>query len=120
MLNDFEQGRNSNLYLNVVVRINADWEKLHRHLEEMDTKVAYLRIFEMSLSPACAVPLWDIPEYQSHAKAFPLPADPFARLDFESFRAQMAVYELVMRDQGLIGTKKTTIIGLDDPKEVVN
>ena len=103
----------SNLYLNVVVRINEDWAKLHAHLEEMDCKVAYLRIFEMSLSSACNAPLWEIPIYAEQADRYPLPQDPFARLDFETFRAWMTIYELVMRDQGLIGTKKASILGLD-------
>ncbi|WP_162262209.1 hypothetical protein [Candidatus Methanomethylophilus sp. 1R26] len=80
----------------------------------MDTKAAYLRIFEMSLSPACSQPLWEIEAYKRQAAAWPLPADPYARLDFETFRSWMAIYEQVMRDQGLVGRRPRSIVGLDD------
>lgn len=46
-----------------------------------------------------------------------MPSDPYALLDFETFRAWMTVYELVMRDEGLIGTRKQLVLGLDDVKE---
>ncbi|AGI47382.1 hypothetical protein TALC_00373 [Thermoplasmatales archaeon BRNA1] len=113
----FENDRpknNENIYLNIVVRINDDWAKLTRHLEEMDTKVAYLRTFEMSLSPACSQPLWQIEEYKAHAKMFPLPDSPYARLPFDTFRAQMAVYESIMRSEGLIGKKSRTVLGFEE------
>lgn len=108
---------NANIYLNVVVRVNDDWAALIRHLEEMDTKVAYLRTFEMSLSPACGRRLWEIPEYKEFAKKFPLPSDPYARLDYDAFRAQMAVYEGIMREEGLIGTKRPKLLGFEEEKE---
>lgn len=108
------QDQHDILYLNVVAGINSDWEDLRRHLAEMDTKVAYLRIFEMSLSPACTQPLWGISVYKHQAAAFPLPNDPYARLDFETFRSWMAIYEQVMRDQGLIGRRLRSIVGLED------
>lgn len=111
MTSDMSAG---NIYLNVVVRINDDYGKLLQHLEEMDTRTAYLRMFEMSLSSALPKPLWESDRYIQQSKETPLPTDPYAMLDFETFRAWMAVYELVMREEGLIGTRRQSIIGLDD------
>ena len=88
MISDIASGPSSrNIYLNVVIRINEDYAELIEHLKEMDTRVAYLKTFELSLSTALPKP--------------------------------MTVYELVMRDEGLIGTRQQAILGLDDESEEV-
>ncbi len=111
MISDMSSG---NIYLNVVTRINDDYADLLGHLKEMDTRAAYLKIFEMSLSPALPNPLWEVDEYVSQSRLTPMPTDPWAILSFEEFRGWLVVYEIVMRRQGLIGTRKQMIIGLDD------
>lgn len=109
-----ENASSSNIYLNVVMRINADYEALIEHLKEMDTRAAYLQIFEVSLSSALPKPLWSTEVWMRQSRLTPMPADPYAVLPFDEFRAWMTVYELVMREEGLIGTKKQMILGLDD------
>lgn len=111
MISDMSAG---NIYLNVVTRINQDYSDLIDHLKAMDTRVAYLKTFELSLSSALPRSLWESEAYISQSRIMPLPEDPYALMDFETFRAWMTVYEMVMRDEGLIGTRKPTIIGLDD------
>lgn len=111
MISDMSSG---NIYLNVVTRINEDYAELIAHLKDMDTRVAYLKIFEMSLSTALPTPLWEVREYISQSRLTPMPRDPWALISFEEFRGWMTVYEVVMRRQGLIGTKKQMIFGLDD------
>ena len=108
MISDIVSGSSSgNIYLNVVIRINED------------TRVAYLKTFELSLSTALPKPLWESEKYVAQARMTPMPVDPYALLDFETFRAWMTVYELVMRDEGLIGTRQQVILGLDDESEEV-
>lgn len=114
MITDMSSG---NIYLNVVLRINEDYGELIQHLKEMDTRVAYLKTFELSLSSALPKPLWDTDAYINQARRTPMPKDPYKLVDFETFRGWMTVYEMVMRDEGLIGTKKQVILGLDDEDE---
>lgn len=111
MISDMGSG---NIYLNVVVRINEDYSELIEHLKEMDTRVCYLKTFELSLSSALPTPLWDTQIYREQARRTPMPDDAYTLLDFETFRGWMTVYEIVMRDQGLIGTRRQSILGLDD------
>lgn len=106
-----------NIYLNVVVRINEDYQSLIEHLDEMDTRVAYLKKFEISLSSALPNPLWDTKVWKQQSMQTPMPDDPYALLTFDTFRAWMAVYEMVMREEGLIGTRKQRIMGFDEPAE---
>lgn len=101
MISDIAAGSSSgNIYLNVVIRINEDYADLIEHLKEMDTRVAYLKTFELSLSTALPKPLWESEKYVAQARMTPMPLDPYALLDFETFRAWMTVYELVMRERG--------------------
>ena len=96
MIQDMSSG---NKYLNVVAGVNQDYADLIDHLKEMDTRVAYLKMFELSK------PLWESEKYIGQSRLTPMPSDPYALLDFETFRAWMTVYELVMIDEGLIGTR---------------
>lgn len=103
-----------NLYINVVARINEDYAELIGHLKDMDTRCAYLRSFELTLSSALREPLWQLPEYVRQSAEMPLPSDPYDMLPYEYFRAWLAVYEMIMRDEGLIGRRKAFIIGAED------
>lgn len=111
MISDMSSG---NIYLNVVARINQDYGELIEHLRQMDTRVAYLKMFELSLSSALPKPLWDVDAYRIQSSRTPMPSDPYGILPFETFRAWMTVYEMVMRDEGLIGTRQQSILGMDD------
>ena len=104
----------SNIYVNVVVRINEGYVALQQHLEEMDTRVSYLKIFELALSSALPKPLWEVDIYKKQAKMTPMPEDPYTVISFEEFRGWMTIYEMVMRSEGLIGKKKRTVLGLED------
>lgn len=107
MISDMSSG---NIYLNVVTRINEDYAELIRHLRDMDTRVAYLLIFEMSLSPALPRPLWDVEEYKIQSSRTPMPDDPWKILSIDEFRGWMTVYEMVMRNEGLIGTTSRQLV----------
>lgn len=113
MIPDMSAG---NIYLNVVARINSDYGELIQHLKEMDTRVAYLKTFELSLSSALPRPLWEVDAYTVQSSRTPMPSDPYVMLDFETFRAWMAVYEMVMRQEGLIGTSSSTVLTFGDDK----
>lgn len=104
----------SGLYLNVVTRINDDYAALLDHLTEMDTRAAYLKTFEISLSQALREPLWSLESYKAQAARLPMPADPYAFLPFETFRSWIVVYEMVMRENGLIGRQKVAVLGLEE------
>ena len=103
----------SNIYVNVVVRINEGYVALQQHLEEMDTRVSYLKIFELALSSALPKPLWEVEIYRRQAQRTPMPNDPYTVISFEEFRGWMTVYEMVMRSEGLIGKKPRTILGME-------
>ncbi len=113
MIGDITSGNGNSIYLNVVARINEDYERLIQHLQETDRRAIYLLSFEMSLSPALSKPLWETEAYKRQAAEMPMPSDPYESMDIQSFRAWMTLYELVMREEGLIGTKQRTIVGLD-------
>lgn len=111
MINDYSS---ANIYFNVVVRINKDYEDLLTNLKSMDTMAGYLSMFELSLSLGCTMPLWEIDVYKERSQRLtPLPADPYKLIPFSEFCAWLAIYEIVMRDQGLVGTKPTYILGAE-------
>lgn len=103
----------SNIYVNVVVRVNEGYVSLQQHLEEMDTRVSYLKIFELALSSALPRPLWEVEIYRNQSRKTPMPEDPYAVISFEEFRGWMCVYEMVMRAEGLIGKKPRTVLGME-------
>ena len=104
----------SNIYINVVVRVNEGYVKLQEHLEEMDTRVCYLKIFELALSSALPKSLWEVEVYRKQAKMTPMPDDPYTVISFEEFRGWMLIYEMVMRSEGLIGKKPRTVLGMEE------
>ncbi len=103
----------TNIYLNTVVRINEGYSELQEHLKAMDTRVAYLKTFEIDLSSALPnMSLWNMDSYIAQQKANPMPDNIYELLQFDEFRSWMVLYELVMRDAGLIGHKTPKIMGL--------
>jgi len=114
MILDENESNIGNIYLNVVISINNAYDKLNDHLDSMDTRVCYLMGFEMRLSVALPYPLWENKEYIKQAMKTPMPDDPYTMLPYNEFRAWMTVYELVMREAGLIGTREQRVIGLEE------
>lgn len=104
----------SNIYVNVVVRVNEGYGALQQHLEEMDTRVCYLKIFELALSSALPKPLWEVEIYRKQARMTPMPEDPYTVISFEEFRGWMTIYEMIMRSEGLIGKKPRTVLGMEE------
>lgn len=103
------------LYLNVVARINDGYTELLEHYKEGDTRVLYLQSFELSLSSALPKEsLWDSENYSDYIKEheLELPDDPYEFVSMEEFRLYLVIYEMVMRDNGLIGTKPVEIPGV--------
>jgi hypothetical protein len=95
------------LYLNVVLPLNEDFAELRGYLKTSDTRVKYLKTFEMSLSTCIReYPLWEDKKYLEHLKNHAMPDDEYTLLDFDEFRAWMAVYEMIMREHHLIGMSK--------------
>ena len=97
-----EQTRTS-LYKDTVVPLNNAWDMLVQLYGQGDTRVGYLRTFELTLSPNCPDEmLWQCPEYQEQKKIAPLPKDNRTRIDPDIFMDYLMVYEQIMRRVGLI------------------
>lgn len=103
------------LYLNIVERLNTDYAKSIGALDIMDLRAFNLKAFEVSLSAAMPVPLWSNDLYKEQQSKHPMPEDPFEVLSYEDFRSWLVVYEMVMRDVGLLGIskKKPQIFGIN-------
>ncbi len=105
----------SPLYLNIVERLNADYAKAIGALDMMDLRAFNLKAFEVSLSAAMPSPLWNNELYANQEKRHPMPENPFEVLSYEDYRSWLVVYEMVMRDVGLLGSKKKmpAIVGIN-------
>jgi len=102
------------LYLDVVHPLNEELKQIRERMSENDTRCIYLLNFETTLSASLLDhPLYDDKNYKGFLeKNKPLPKDEYEFLDYETFRAWIHVYEMVMRDHNLIGmTRKATQIG---------
>lgn len=98
----------ASIYLNVVDPINAEYAQLRRYLRVKDTRAFRLLDFETSLSAALPdMPLAAYTEWQDARRRIDLDrADPWACLDYSTFRWQIGIYEVIMRRAGLIGTRR--------------
>ncbi|MCK9323255.1 MAG: hypothetical protein M0P07_04795 [Candidatus Methanomethylophilaceae archaeon] len=108
-----DEQRASAIFLNVVESINNEYFQLRNCMKRMDTRVFNLKNFEIALSSAMTKTLWETEKYKKQIEEYPLPLDPQQPVPYETFRSWVVVYELIMRDYGLIGTKKKQrIMGL--------
>lgn len=91
-------------YFNVVDPINADYAELRAALRRKDLRVFCLLDFEMTLSYMLTKPIAQHKEYRDIRERIPLDdMDPYAVLDYRTFRWVMTQYELIMRENRLIG-----------------
>ncbi|HKM13727.1 MAG TPA: hypothetical protein VJY42_02250 [Candidatus Methanomethylophilaceae archaeon] len=95
---------NTVLYLDVVRPLNAGYGDLLDALCRMDTRAFYIRNFASVLSPALRGDLWSNEQYVSQLKENPLPTDLYAKLEYDTFQSWITVYEMIMRQSGLIGS----------------
>ena len=92
-------------YLNIVGPLNDNFIVLTLRLNEMDLRCMYLTSFEVMLSYGMGNDmLWDHPAYEEIEKLYPLPGDPYAVLDYNTFRNRLILYEAIMKDKKLLGT----------------
>lgn len=109
-----DEQRASAIFLNVVESINNEYFQLRNCMKRMDTRVFNLKNFEIALSSAMTKTLWETEKYKKQIEEYPLPMDPQQPVPYETFRSWVVVYELIMRDYGLIGTKKKTdLVGFE-------
>lgn len=93
----------TSLYKDTVVPLNNAWDMLVQLYGQGDTRVGYLRTFELTLSPNCPDEmLWQCEEYKAQEKLAPLPKDNRTRIDPDIFKDYLLVYEQIMRRVGLI------------------
>jgi hypothetical protein len=92
------------LYLDVVRPLNAGYGDLLDALCRMDTRAFYIRSFASVLSPALQRDLWSNEQYIAQLRENPLPKDLYRKLDYDTFQSWITVYEMIMREAGLIGS----------------
>ncbi len=94
------------LYKDTITGLNSEWEALLRSYRLGDTRVLYLETFEAWLSMNCPKPLWTMERYSRIASKYPLRPNTKGFVGRDLFRLYLMLYELIMRDVGLIGRKE--------------
>jgi len=92
------------LYLDVVRPLNTGYGDLIDALVRMDTRAFYIRNFASIVSPALKNDLWSNEQYLTQLKENPIPKNMYEKLDYDTFQSWITVYEMIMRDAGLIGS----------------
>lgn len=92
------------LYKDTITPLNSKWNGLCRAYGLSDTRVSYLKQFELALSQNCPnMMLWQMDIYKDLEKRCPLSEDdPRQKVPPGTFWAYMLVYEQIMRAIGLI------------------
>lgn len=91
------------LYKDCVTDINNGYRDLLRYYSVGDTRVGYLKAFELCLSQACPGKiLWAFDEYVDQARIFPLSENPRDFVNGGVYYSYMKVYEQIMRKIGLL------------------
>ncbi len=90
----------TNLYKDTITDLNIAWRQLVRYYVSGDTRVGYLRGFELALSQCCPdMMLWNFKEY----KILPeLPENTRTKVSSGHFLNCLLAYETIMRRVGLI------------------
>lgn len=95
------------LYKDTITGLNREYDVLLNLFLIGDCRVVYLKKFEMWLSLNCPeYPLWVNERYIRLSTKYPLPQNPEAYVSRKLFYLYLMLYEMVMRDIGLIGRKK--------------
>ena len=92
------------IFLNVVPQLNEQWQSLLGYSVKNDTRAIYLIAFRQTLSTAIAKhALLKDENYKEFLKKHKdLPTNPYKRLKHVEFMAWLAVFEMIMRDHGMI------------------
>ena len=91
------------VYKDTITPLNEAYWELIGYYSLGDTRVSYLKTFELTLSLNCPNKmLWNFDQYIVQAKLAPLPKDQRQRVDPETFLNYLMVYEQIMREVGLI------------------
>ena len=91
------------LYKDTITGLNSEYLFLLNAYTIGDTRVVYLRRFEAWLSMNCPQPLWSMNRYVYASSRYPLGRNVNGYVSRGKFLYYIAVYELIMRDIGLIG-----------------
>jgi len=91
------------VYLQTAHSLNKYWERITDAMLEMDTRPLYLLTFETALSPCLSEPLYEMSDYVKQKKEHPFPKDPCQTMNFEEFMSWKTIYEIIMRDNNLLG-----------------
>lgn len=108
------------LYKDSTTDLNQGYRELLGYLSIGDTRVAYLRTFELILSQLCpGKQLWNFANYVRLEQMQPLPSEMRKRIPSEIFLNYLIVYEQIMREADLLDKKpreeeKTAAIELAD------
>jgi len=90
----------TSLFKDVTTDLNQCYREIVMYYQQGDTKVGYLRTFELILSQCCPDrQLWNFPEYQ---KLPPLPENQRTKIAAGHYFNCLIVYEQIMREVGLI------------------
>ena len=94
----------TNLYKDTISDLNAEYRNLLQLYLIGDCRTVYLRKFELILSQNCpGSTLWAMPTYFRIAHRYPLPEEVSNFVSRKKFYLYLQLYELIMREIGLIG-----------------
>ena len=91
------------IYLNTGEDINEGWERLTKAYRRHDTRAYHIRDFENVLSTCLREPLDTYQLYKDAEVEFPIPRDEQRYLSDAAFRGRIRMFELIMRESGIIG-----------------
>lgn len=91
------------IFLNTGEDLNQGWERLTEAYRKHDTRAYHIRDFENVLSPCLQKPLNDHENYKKIEKDYPLPTDDMRYIPDSSFRGRIRMFEMIMRENGIIG-----------------
>ncbi len=90
----------TSLFKDVTTDLNQCYREVVMYYQQGDTKVGYLREFELFLSQCCPdKQLWNFPAYRSLPR---LPENTRTKISSGHFLNCLIVYEQIMREVGLI------------------
>lgn len=91
-------------YKETITDMNREYANLLRAFKVKDTRVEYLRTFELALDLNCDKPIWQNPRYTRVTCRWPLPKSGFTSI--EKFHVYMTLYDYIMRDAGLLNRSR--------------
>jgi hypothetical protein len=92
----------SGKYLETITWMNESWRVMQQGYYTGDTRVKYLRRFELALNANMQKStLWHNPRYASVNRIYPLPRDA-EYVSEDKYRAYIWLYTEIMRDEGLL------------------